>query len=352
MRARHFFCAFLLILTGNALAQSQLGKDEQAALNAIYKKLQLSPLTLSNQVLSPDANIKVSVAFVSTARTEMALPELSKGFNGGGHIIGYGSWHVKRVGKPAPTPKGQNPFGEMIGVRYVIRIAKLLPGENNQLESLSKDGPPSYPFGYTLDLKRLNLESGEYELTLVFSGVTKCMLTSTARFQVDNPAQTKPKPDQKGVADGRSKGVDQAGKAFYALLKHGKIETTPERIRLGLPFTATCRVTVNTTAPVTVPPSIASSYSEGNPMIAIADYYFQKKGEAQRFHVGAASIKSNTPGKVMPGETFDCLLDVNADKFKLLPGAYELILEIRGLPLSAKDQFIVYKDKKQVFLAK
>jgi hypothetical protein len=352
MSPRCLFCAFLLFLTNGALAQNQVGRDEQAALGAIYKNLQLSPLTLNRQILAPNSNIQVSVAFVSTAKAEMAVPELSKGYNGGGHIIGFGAWHVKRVDKPAPTPKAQSPFGEKTGPGFVIRIAKLRPGENSRLESFLDSGPPTYPFGHTLDLRRLNLESGEYELTLVFSGVTKCTLTSSARFQVDNPDQAQPKSAQKDAADGRPKGADQAGKAFYGLLRYGKVETTPERIRLGLPFAASCRVTLGAGAPVLVPPSITSSYFEGNPMIAIADYYFMRKGETQKFHLGSVPINTKTPGKVMPGETFECLLDVNADKFKLLPGAYELILEIRGLPLSAKDQLFVYKHKKQVNLGK
>ena len=54
----------------------------------------------------------------------------------------------------------------------------------------------------------------------------------------------------------------------------------------------------------------------------------------------------------MPGESFGCLLDVSADKFKLLSGTYDLILEIRGLPLSNNDQYYAYKDKKSVTLSK
>jgi hypothetical protein len=87
-------------------------------------------------------------------------------------------------------------------------------------------------------------------------------------------------------------------------------------------------------------------------MIAIANYFFMRKGDSQRFHLGNVTLNTKTPGKVMPGETFHCLVDVDADKFKLLPGSYYLILEIRGLPLSPKAFYLAYAEKKLVSLTK
>ena len=355
MRILVLLCAALFLLPVSAPAQNQLARSEQASLNAIYKYLKLSPLTLDKPILGPDQTIRITAALVSSATKEMEVPELSKGYNGGGHIIGAIAWYVKRVDKRGATKKSLGGFGEKSGLSIVARMSKIVPGDNAQLESLMQSGTGNFPLSHTLDLKRLNLDSGDYELTLVFTGVTKFTLTSMTRFQVDNPTQTKPSAAQPRADDG-SKGTDQAGKAFYALFKYDKIEIFPEKIQVGLPFTAMCKVTANTTAPVTIPTNISTSLhrrSTGT-TIAVVDYYFLRKGDANRlqFHLGTATIDSKLPGIIMPGESFGCLLDVSADKFKLLSGTYDLILEIRGLPLSNNNQYYAYKDKKSVTLSK
>jgi hypothetical protein len=159
MRPFVSWCVALLLLTVAAAAQNQLGVEERAALDAIYGNLELAPLTLDKPLLSPAGPIRARAAFVSTATKEMALPSLSKSFNGGGHIIGFVSWFVKRVDIPVPPAKSQSPYGERSGPGVVTRIAKIVPGENTQLESFLQDGPPTYAFEHVLDLKRLNLES-------------------------------------------------------------------------------------------------------------------------------------------------------------------------------------------------
>jgi hypothetical protein len=344
-------CASLFLLPASAPAQSQVGRDEQASLNIIYKYLKLSPVTLDKPILGPGQTIKATAAFVSSASKEMEVPELSKGFSGGGHIIGTMAWYVKRLDKPVATKKGASTFGDRSGLTFVARMSKIVPGANTQLESLNEPG--THPLAHTLDLKRLALLSGEYELTLVFTGVTKFTLTSATRFKVDNPSQVAASSGQGRANDGDN-GTDQAGKDFYALFTYGKIEIASEKVRLGLPFTAMCKMTAGTTTPVNIPANIGKNYRAigTGTVIGIADYYFLRKGETKPFHLGFTSIESKLPGQIMPGETFDCLLDVNADKFKLLPGPYELILEIRGLPLSSKGQYFAYKDRKPVTLTK
>ena len=339
--------------TAGMFAQSQVGRAEQASLAAIYKNLQLSPVTLDKQVLRPNEKIEATAAIISNATAAMEVPELSKGYNGGGHIIGIMAWYVRRTDKKVPAKKPASPFGEPSGPSFVARISQIVPGQNSHLDWPFQNPPRTAPISHTLDLKRLNLESGEYELTIVLTGVTKFQASGVAKFQVDNPDQAKPTVTQARADDKSDKGADQAGKAFYALLKYGKIEIATEKIRTGLPFTAMCKVTSGAGS-LAIPANISKSYppqSTGT-IFAIADYYFLRKGETKRFHLGYAMLVSKSRDKIMPGDSFDCLADIDADKFKLLTGPYELILEIRGLPLSNKDQYFAYKDKKSVTLSK
>ncbi len=316
------FVCFIAMLN-LAPAQSNFSKFEEARLRSVLKTLKVSAIQLDGNVLKPDAKIQAKASLVSNSKTEMEVPESNDGLHGGGRIMGTGTWYVrpaKRILRHYFVNGVEN-YGEQSGPSLVIRMHKVVPGENGSFLTLIDGESRDTPIAHTLDLKELDLEPGDYQLSFVFRGLSTFTIAESVNFTVENPGYVKtgsvttkelPKKDAAS-----KKNSQQAAKSFYSLFNFGKIELAAERNRLGERISARCVIVFKENVRTAIPASIREDHRPNS--LARAEWYVQKKG-GTRFHVGSSDFRSQDKDEIFPMEVFECTVAIETDNYRLTTG--------------------------------
>lgn len=300
---------------GSLKAKANYLKD----LEKFQKSLTLSPITLEKTDLKAGDVVKPTASLINQTAEELIVPQ-SPGESASAHqsLAGLIHWSLRRKdGKPVdPTDvpnagkKGVHPYVLFLGS---VSFSGLKPGGKHELPV------------WDIDVNKLNLASGDYEVTASFvtdGSLRKVIATQAAAFTVDNPNAI---PAAQVILKRKEEQAIRAAisRQMAATLKLSELTLSNTNVQKGGTLSAGCQLTNPTAKDVSVPPE--SKYVLGD------QWYLTKLPypNQQREPYGGGS--RDLPDKAGFGAGKSIELSMTVSTNDLEPGSYELAVEVNDI---------------------
>ncbi len=312
-------CLLALILALSVLSARSADDPKRMAkykseMDRISKSLVVRPLELDKTVVRSGEVLKGSALLVNESQTDFVVP-VALGTSGDS-ILGYEEWYFRKIDAGKKTEPSRR-HG------LIVRMPEIKSGQQVKLDFWAGE----------VDPKAENLQSGVYELTVVFAdGNRKAVGSSSATFEVINPDYLEPAALLRIRKQEQDKLTAHA-KAIYANLKLSEMSIGAATVKRGVVIQASSGLVNLSKVDIVLPDDPVfrmigkqSVFNKRDAIIGMYQWTVERGGSSV---IGAGGSVFLMPRDGVFPSGFEMPLRNAVDTKDLLPGSYDLVLTVR-----------------------
>lgn len=281
-------------------------KKTKAELDAFYKSLVLSPMTIDRTVVKNGEVLRPTVTLTNTSKVALVVPAMPGKSASNNQKAGVESWSLRSLDRKR---KDEEPMHwGLIHWLQQIPAGQVIPLNYN-----------SY-----IDPAKMNLESGDYELSVEFEGADgRIVGKRAARFKVENAARIDPAILAKQRKEEQAKRA-AAGTKVYPFLQVGDIVLDTDTVKRGLPVTGRCALANTGQADLILPPEFQYDTDRGKARYNIGSEQWYCESSKGREAIRGSIILCGEA--IAAGRPVELVTAMSTGDLE--PGRYWLVVEI------------------------
>lgn len=282
-------------------------------IEVFHRSIELTPLSLSKQLIGAGDAVIVSCSFVNKGNAEL-IPPLP----------------------PAPPPGSDAPRDRIAQIaveRKICHLAWALRRKDDKASALALSNGSvmvaslrpgeKIVVSQIISADNLNLRSGEWDVTLTCIAPTggKVLFSRTAVLRVANPQAL----SEGQMAQKRKREVEltsTASRQLLAGLRMGELTLSNQNVVKGAELSASCRLANPSAKDIVVPSELAER-------VFYEQWYLTKQtvGQGRREPYGGALLPLPGENSFAAGKFMDVSTKISTRELE--PGTYEVVLEVK-----------------------